>query len=865
MSDSPSSPLLGSTDRPRSNHSNHSDESHEDTPLLSRSDDAPRYDGDDEREARIPSPAATSLRSLQNGQGSTKSTKPGRRWPTVVAVGVLGLLVLGIIAGAFFTPAIVEEYAKEALVIEPTNLSIDSFTTTGVRVKVQALFRMDASRVKNKHVRNIGRFGTWIARAVESQESKVEVYLPEYGNILIGTAAVPRIVVDIRNGHTTAIDFPTDLEPGDLEGIRQIANDWLEGRLDQIRVLGKAEVGLKSGLIPLGTQSISESLIFEGNQLPAIPEYNITRLNFREVPISTSGRRGMAADVSLSVVNSYPIEMTIPPLGFNILVPNCGEDDPYIRLADATTAPVNIKAYSDVVVNVGGIVRDLPQDLLQTCPNSKSSPLDILLGDYIHGNDTTIFVQGSNPPDGNTPDWITKIISSVTVPVPFPGRTFDGLIRNFSLTDTHFSLPDPWAEPGTDESNPQISANIVVIAGLPKEMNFGINVTAVKATADVLYKGKKLGELNLKDWQAAESERIESAEEAQLRITSQMKDVPLDITNDDVFTDVLAALMLGGRTVMLKIEALVHVQLSTVLGELTIKDMPAEGVVPVKPISPGGGFSNLKPRIGELKVLSTSKTSINLQAHVNFTNPTEYTAHIPFVNIHILNNGSIIGDATLQNVDVIQGNNTDILVQATWDPTTFGGEEGAKIGRELLSQYISGFNTTLTFQTHEGSIPNQPGLGKALSKFAIEIPAPKLSGPSTGDDGQDDDDGDSKPHFITNAVFHLFSSTAVFTLLSPLQYSTIYIDNINATAFYNHTEPVGHIDYDLPFKVPPGLSQSPKLPVDWSIDSIGYEKLQKAIGGELKLDAQGTVVVRLGQWSEEVWYVGSGIGASVRI
>jgi hypothetical protein len=207
------------------------------------------------------------LRSLQNGHGSTKSTKAGRRWPTAVAVGVLGLLVLGIIAGAFFAPAVVEEYTKEALVIEPTSLSIDSFTSNGVKARVQASFRMDASRVKNKHVRNIGRFGTWIARAVESQESKVEVYLPEYGNILVGTAAVPRVVVDIRNGHTTAVDFLTDLEPGDMEGIRQVANDWLEGRLDQIRVLGKADVGLKSGLIPLGTQSISESLVFEGQSL----------------------------------------------------------------------------------------------------------------------------------------------------------------------------------------------------------------------------------------------------------------------------------------------------------------------------------------------------------------------------------------------------------------------------------------------------------------------------------------------------------------------------------------------------------------------------------------------------------------------
>jgi hypothetical protein len=176
-------------------------------------------------------------------------------------------VAIAIIAGAFFAPAVVEEYAKEALVIEPTNLSIDSFTSTGVRARIQANFRMDASRVKNKDVRNIGRFGTWIARAVETKETNVEVYLPELGNILVGTAAIPPITVDIRNGHTTAIDFLSDLQPGDIERMRQVANDWLEGRLGTLRVLGKADVGLKSGLISLGTQSISESLEFEGQSL----------------------------------------------------------------------------------------------------------------------------------------------------------------------------------------------------------------------------------------------------------------------------------------------------------------------------------------------------------------------------------------------------------------------------------------------------------------------------------------------------------------------------------------------------------------------------------------------------------------------
>jgi hypothetical protein len=304
-----------------------------------------------------------------------------------------------------------------------------------------------------------------------------------------------------------------------------------------------------------------------------MPQYNITRLNFREIQIPSAGR-GMAADVSLSVTNDYPISLEIPALGFDILVPNCASDEPYILLADAITDSVVVHPYSDVKVDVGGIVRQLPDTLTTTCPNSDSSPLDLLLGGYIHGQDTTVFVRGSNAPAGDTPEWITKIMSSVTVPVPCPGHTFDNLVQNFSLTDVHFGLPDPFAEPGTPESNPSISGNIEVLAGLPKEMNFGINVSRVRADADVFYKGKKLGVLELKKWQAANSTKTTEDGIPSIKIVSQIRDAPLNITDEDVFDDVVQALFFGERPVILKVKALVDVEVGTVLGEFIIRDVP---------------------------------------------------------------------------------------------------------------------------------------------------------------------------------------------------------------------------------------------------------------------------------------------------
>ena len=304
-----------------------------------------------------------------------------------------------------------------------------------------------------------------------------------------------------------------------------------------------------------------------------MPKYNITRLNFHEVQIP-AGNRGMAADVSLSVANDYPIGLQLPPLGFDILVPNCAADQPYILLADATTGTVVVEPHSEVKINVGGIIREIPDTLTTACPGSDSSPLDILLGDYIHGNDTTVFVRGSNAPENSTPKWIADFISSVTIPVPFPGHSFNNLVRNFSLTDVHFGLPDRFAQPGSPESNPMISGNIGVLAGLPKEMNFGVNVSRVRATADVYYKGDKLGYLSVKEWQPAKSKRMDVDGNISIKIESRIKDAPLYITDDDVFDNVIGDLIFGGKSVLLTIDALVDLAVGTVLGEFIVRDIP---------------------------------------------------------------------------------------------------------------------------------------------------------------------------------------------------------------------------------------------------------------------------------------------------
>lgn len=267
MSDSERSPLLAPSDRdPKGKQpANSHDDVFETTPLLTSSNATPRYDGEDDGRdtAEVASLASAASDAQPRKSTKTKST----RWPSIVAVIILSLMTAAIIILAFFLPAALEEYAKEATVVEPTNLSLESITSNGVRARIQANFRLDGQRVKNEHVKRVGWFSGWLVKTLKTEETKVDVYLPDFENELLGSGIFPPLTVSIAQGENTAIDFVADLIPGNAEGIRTIANEWFQGRLSSVRLRGKADVQLKAGLIPLGTHTISEILVFEGQDL----------------------------------------------------------------------------------------------------------------------------------------------------------------------------------------------------------------------------------------------------------------------------------------------------------------------------------------------------------------------------------------------------------------------------------------------------------------------------------------------------------------------------------------------------------------------------------------------------------------------
>ena len=271
-------------------------------------------------------------------------------------------------------------------------------------------------------------------------------------------------------------------------------------------------------------------------------------------------------------------------MGFAILVDACDQPVSKIMVADATTDSIKVEENDTVNFNVTGFVRQLPEAFLKPCPGSNDSPLDSLVSNYIHGEAAKVYVQGSDSPSMKTPEWLTDLIYGVTVPVPVPGHSFGHLIKKFSMSDVHFSLPDFFAEPDTPDAQPKISATVNALIALPDEVDFPIQVHRIKSFANVFYRNKKLGNLNLRKWHKASSKKVDVPKEKHpdLEVTSSIRKAPLNITDQAVFQDVVQGLLRGKDNINLTVKAEVDVELETALGTFDVRKIPAKGVVPVK-------------------------------------------------------------------------------------------------------------------------------------------------------------------------------------------------------------------------------------------------------------------------------------------
>jgi hypothetical protein len=359
-----------------------------------------------------------------------------------------------------------------------------------------------------------------------------------------------------------------------------------------------------------------------------LPEYSVSAIQVVDDP-----GVGTSVMATADVVNPYPVAVDVPRLGWTVFVAGCSPNDT-IRLTNAETGPISVRAGHNITVNVTSTVSSIAEELSRPCGDGPS-PLEILFQSVLDPTQNTTVLISGNHESTTLPSWIPDILSSIKLPIPIPNldtNTSD-LISAIHVSEMKITLPPPWAPPGTPHSQPKVSGVIEAIIRPPKEAaNVSINVTAVRADILLFDEGKKFGRVVVPVWSPAKT-----IQKSKIHVIARVAEVPIEVLDPIVFQRVMGKVLQGRGTVEIGVDGTVDAKVSVLVGDFVVRGIPAQGTVEVNGGSPFDGLN--MALVGDIEVLSTARKSIGIGATVQVNNPTKYEASVPYLDLQLLYDG----------------------------------------------------------------------------------------------------------------------------------------------------------------------------------------------------------------------------------
>lgn len=382
------------------------------------------------------------------------------------------------------------------------------------------------------------------------------------------------------------------------------------------------------------------------------------------------------------------MKLSLPSLGFVISLAGC-EPGTLLKTAIATTPKIPVEPGKEIKADVMAMIQSLPTDLTNVCHHSQLSPMDQFLSTYLHGEEATVWVSGSGAHLGpDAPDWLVGFLETITVPVPFSGRGLDNVIDSFNLTDVKIDLPSPFADPDSPAGKTRLSATIGAQIAIPEGLNVTLDISRLRAMANVSYHEDMFGVLDVHKWIPTESEIFDNEGRPFLRVKGKVRQAPVDVTDYDVFEELVQQILFGSKDTELGIKGDADIDLTTGLGNFVIRKIPVQGNITLSDIMPDLGMIPM-PTAKDLTVRDTTPHSMVLDIKVHAENPSPWSAVIPYANFHVFDDTFHLGNATVENVTIVPGeNNFDVHIM--WDPLGSGGPEAVEASEELIGKYISG-------------------------------------------------------------------------------------------------------------------------------------------------------------------------------
>ena len=530
----------------------------------------------------------------------TEPERPHKRRKSrasLIAIITLILLAgLALILG-FIVPQATQSYVEDAIQVNVDAAKLLEIQEKGAIVQISARTHLNATKAQGSAIRRrIANTILKVAGQISLESSIVKVYLEDGKSHQIGVANLSSIPLRLGNGYMNSFDVNASLVMKNEAVLGDFAGKVLDGTVTSIPLRGVVSTKLVK-LLSI-KQTIEQTINYDIPKGHTIPNFSLSNLQVKDMRGA-----GIAGSASLLVDMRLPIDATIPPMTFDLAIDGCNQEK--IVLAQAANEIFTVSSTSPTI-KLDGIAQCpyIPKLAMEKCKASGQSPLDRVVQQYLTGNSTTVIVSGAARSFDGKLSWIQDLFQHINVPITIPGNKNDQLARDIELLDLKFNLPSII---GGGSSKPKISGRIRGTIDIPKEINVAVKVKSVHVLADLIYKGKKFAYIESPGWSPATSDFPKPGE---MQVQVVLKDAPVTITNQDVFSTIISQLF--GGNVLVDVAGDADIRVSTGLGELEAHKLPIEA----KGIEIGGlGFiGNIKPKIKEIGVLSSTKDSLELVA-----------------------------------------------------------------------------------------------------------------------------------------------------------------------------------------------------------------------------------------------------------
>ncbi|KAI3405120.2 hypothetical protein KGF56_002076 [Candida oxycetoniae] len=776
-------------------------------------------------------------------------------WFHIILIGAMLL-----IASVYLTANNLEERAREAVDLQVHNARLLGLTSIGAQVQLEASITTNYDSMKKSNLLQksmvklgaviMGSLSISLPKPVQIQVRLVDVEKSPF--VPLGYAHPPPslpIKVNIRNNVTTHLNITSEFtfeQSRLLEFLKyyyQLDASLINMEVKALQEKVKVQIW-DSVYINLANIEISDYITIDKNELKLLENVEILKFGINSIKADV-----LDLSVDLAIYNDYGLELTLDTIWWDLSFADCNGE--LIKVGIWESLPFKIQSLERAVLNVTGVIKEVPSRLMDDCSNNVS-PINQLVQRYLNEDPIEFYLHFNENNQAMTPTWLFELLKRLPptrLEIKLPRIHVAYYLWGFPTGSTDLVINEAKETDYPNTFSFKVKNNSTISVKNYTSLSLSSELCKLKVDFSLETKENKLLQAKSQDFIYSTIEQLKEV----LKIDINLIDLDIVVTDpialgkatNEIINDGGDGGGGDGKSITESPDILLNATLGSValtlsiLQNLTISKIDIPLITLPKRFTPLEDIGALLPQldieIEEIYLSDASNNEIEFFVELSLFNPTDISIEFPIsanqsVILGMFKGGVRIGSLIMKHhISVSKQERTQLMTILKLQYTTYSNKV---VLQDFLSSYISSSSqlpNNLTVDIKENSVIGNQGLNSFLQEIEVRnvtVPEVTFNIPEyrSSDFSQ----------FIIDVTIHILTSDIELKVYNPLVNAEIQLEIFQAYA--KHCDEVlGYIARREVLIIPPGVITTPRIPIKVYNDAA-RKVLREAVNANLNID-----------------------------